>query len=436
MINTNRVFYILVALIGIVVFITVILILKNLGGGDGGPEVKLQFWGVFDDRNAFEKSIRDFEAINRNIKVEYRQVPFENYEKELLNALATGAGPDVLMIHHTWLPKHGDKLAAMPIKIKGQDKPMMTAAQFKNEFVDVAYNDLVFNNAIYGIPLYVDTLALYYNRDMLSAAGITAPPKSWSEFNSQVELMTRLDRSGEILQSGAALGTAYNVNRSTDIVAALMMQSRTQMTDDEGNPTFSKTVQGQPAGETALRYYTDFANPNVKTYSWDAFQHYSIDAFIEGKTAMMLNYSHQAQTIKARASRLNFSVASMPQTSENQPVNYANYWAVAVSSTSVNPDQAWLFTSYLGSKEGISSYLTETGRPAARRDLIEIQKSDPDLGVYALQALTARSWKQPDNIAVETIFGEMIADVNLGRSNIREAIRNAEARIRVLVERQ
>lgn len=435
MVNTSRTFYILVGVMALVVFATVFLILKNLGGGGDVASATLQMWGVFDDRNAFEKSIRDYEALNPGIKIEYRQVPFENYERELVNALATGSGPDIFMIHHTWLPKHGDKLAPMPREIKGVDDPMMTVTQFRNEFVDVAYDDLVFNDAIYALPLYVDTLALYYNRDLLNNAGITFPARDWAEFNSQVELMTRLDSSGGIVQSGAAIGTTKNVNRSTDILSALMMQSRVQMTDADGNPTFSKSVQNQPAAEVALKYYTDFANPSVRTYTWDSSQHYSVDAFIEGKTAMMINYSHQSAIIKARAPRLSFSVAALPQSSLNSPVNYANYWAMGVSSTSIAKDQAWLFTSYLASKEGISSYLTETGRPAARRDLIEIQKTDPGLSIYALQALTARSWRQPDNVAVETIFSAMIDDINFGRSNIREAIRNAESKIGILVQR-
>src|SRR6185369_16413812 len=107
-----------------------------------------------------------------------------------------------------------------------------------------------------------------------------------------------------------AIGTAKNINRSTDILALLMLQSGTQMTS-QGNTsaTFSRPVNNQSVGESALQYYTDFANPSKQLYTWNDSQHYSIDAFQEGKVAMMFNYSHTTDVLRAKSSRLNFAVA-------------------------------------------------------------------------------------------------------------------------------
>jgi hypothetical protein len=66
--------------------------------------------------------------------------------------------------------------------------------------------------------------------------------------------------------------------------------------------------------------------------------------------------------------------------------------------------------------------------------LIEQQKSDPDMGVFAEQALTARSWFQVDNTAIETIFADMIDAVNLSGQTFQEAIRAAEAKVSVLMQ--
>ncbi|MBI4158309.1 MAG: extracellular solute-binding protein [Candidatus Yanofskybacteria bacterium] len=427
---------ILVGGIAILVFLTLILILRNVGGGGAGSRVAVEFWGVFDDRTAFDKIIRDFQIQNPGITVVYRQFSFEDYEREIVNALAGGTGPDVWMIHHTWLPKHIDKLLPLPEKIKGLDKPLMTFRDFQDQFVEVAVNDLTAGGQIYAMPLYVDTLALYYNRDLFNSAGITSPPKNWNEFNDDVELLTRVDSSGNITQSGATIGTSQNVNRSTDILVALMLQSGVRMTDiDNTSATFSRSVNNTPVGEVALRYYSDFANPNVRTYTWNNGQHYSIDAFTEGTVAMMFNYSHQAGILNQRAARLNYAIAPMSQISESNIKNYANYWAVAVSKNSLASNEAWRFAAYLASREGASSYLAETMRPSARRDIIDLQKNDLRLGIFANQALTAKSWYQVDNAAIESIFAEMIDDVNFGRLSVREALQNAEAEVNVLMQR-
>ena len=426
--------YILVGVISVAVLITVVLVLRNVGGTTSKP-VTLQFWGVFDDHNAFDKVISNFKAQNPGIDVKYQLFTFQQYEQGFVNALAAGTGPDILMIHNTWLPKQGDKLAAMPATGVPDTKNQFTVQNFKDQFVDVAYQDLVYNNQIYGMPLYTDTLGLYYNKDLLNSAGITHPPATWDEVNSDVQLLTKLDRSGNIIQSGFSLGTARNINRSTDIVMAMMIQSGVQMTSpDQRSATFDASVNGQHVGEIAVQYYTNFANPRNQDYSWNDSQHYSIDAFTEGTLGMMLGYAHDMQTIRGKAPRLNFGMAVMPQASLTDVRNFANYWAAAVAAKSAHPLEAWKFVNYLASKEGVTVYLNATNRPAARRDLIDLQRTDPDLGVFAVQALSARSWFQADNTAIEGIFADMIDDVNFNRSSIPDAVARAESRVTVLMQ--
>ena len=434
--NTNKIFYILVGSIVVAVFLTVVLILRSVGGGTT-QSATLEFWGVFDDRSSFDKVIRDFQVSNPGMKVLYRQFSYQEYERSLIDSLAAGTGPDIVMVHNTWLPKHGDKLKPLPATIPGLKQPLLTIQDYKTNFVDVAFNDFVFNNQIYALPLYVDTLALFYNKDVLNSAGITRPPQDWEEFNSDVETITRLDGNGQIVQSAAAIGTARNINRSTDLLSALMIQTGVRMTDaDNTAASFASWVNNTPVGESALKYYTDFANPSVRTYTWNDVQHYSVDAFTEGKTAMMFNYSHQVGVLKNKSSRLNFGVAPMPQVSSADVRNYANYWGVGVTASSKFSNEAWKFVAYLASKEGAQSYLSATLRPSARRDLIELQRNDFELGVFAIQALSARSWYQVDNMAIETIFADMIDDVNFKRSSIKDALGNAESRVNVLMQRK
>lgn len=432
--SANRLVYILVAGIAILVFLTIILVLRSFGGS--GEPVTLQFWGVFDARASFERTIREFQGLYPNVKVQYTQLNYEDYERTIIDKLAAGQGPDVLMIHNTWLPKHGDKL--LPLDESWKDikgNTLMTMRDFKNTFVDVASQDLIFDNRIYALPLYVDTLALYYNKDLLNGAGLTRPPVTWDDFNTAVEKLTRLDSSGNIVQSGAAIGTARNINRSTDILMSLMIQSGVQMTNPENtSATFTRSVDNQRIGEIALQYYTDFTKPEKRTYCWNDAQHYSIDAFAEGSTAMMFNYSHQIALLRAKSPRLNFSVAPIPQLNAGDPRTFPNYWAPAASAASLHPKEAWQLISFLVSKDQATLYLGETNRPAARRDLIDLQRSDPEFGVFAEQALAARSWFQVDNTAIEGIFADMIEDVNFGRLQVRDALKNGESRVNVLMQ--
>lgn len=429
----NRLYLILIGGITVLVLILFVLVLAGGGGAPGsGQRVSLTFWGVFDSKKTFDGVIAGYKALYPNVSISYRQFSFEDYERELVNALAAGTGPDIIMIHHAWLPKHSDKLKPAPEMIPGEDSKFFTLRDYQDQFVEVAQKDLLINKEIYAFPLYLDTLALFYNKDLFNNAGLTRPPETWEEFNQYVEALTNLDDAGNITKSAAAIGTAQNINRASDILMALMLQSGVAMNDQNGRPTFTKSVGGQRVGERSLEYYTRFASPKSKGYTWNDKQDYSIDAFVQGKTAMMFNYSHQINPIRAKATRLNFSVAPMPQANLSDARNYANYWAAGVSNKSSNHIEAWKFLRYLASKDGSIEYLNASGRPSARRDVIDLQKNDQFYGLFALQALTAKSWYQIDNEAIEDIFNEMIEDVNSGRS-VRDALQNAESEINVLV---
>lgn len=395
----------------------------------------MEFWGVFDNTNNLSDAIQEYARRRRGATINYKSFNPEDYEREVINALATGRGPDVMYLHNTWLPKHKDKLVPMPQS--NEELAYYTLPNFRDDFVDVAYGDLVDDGQIYALPLFMDTLALFYNKDLLNSAGISSPPRTWSEFNDAVERLTTLDERGRFVKSGAVIGTARNVNRSTDILMLLMLQSGIPMADrDRGIAEFSRDVGSQDAGEVTLQYYTDFANPLKRVYTWNDDQIYSIDAFVEERAAMMFNYSYNTQLFRSKAPRLNFGIAPMPQIEDTAVVvDYANYWAPAVTINSKFPLESWKFLQFLASREGATIYLNKAKRPSARRDLIDLQKSDLDLGVFANQSLSARSWYQIDSGEIERIFADMIDDVNFGRKSVSEALRSAQNKVTLLMQK-
>jgi ABC-type glycerol-3-phosphate transport system substrate-binding protein len=220
-----------------------------------------------------------------------------------------------------------------------------------------------------------------------------------------------------------------------------MLQSGAQMTSPN-NPddiTFSqsRTINGQsiaPA-ELALEFYTDFANPRKSVYTWNAEQNNSIDAFYEREVAMILGYSYQIEAIKAKAPRLNLGIAPLPQVSlDSGLANYANYWGYTVSSQSQYPTETYAFLKFLTEKENSQKYFLSTKRPTPRRDLVELQSQDLEYGLFVKQILQAKTWKQPDNDAVDRIFIEAINSVNSGLLNFSQSIKQAEASVKVLAD--
>ncbi len=453
-----------------------VLLLGGCGCKQTNPNkysLKLEVWGLFDNQEAFMDIIENYRKINPNIsEISYRKMSVDTYKKDLVEALASGQGPDIFLIQNNWLPVFADKIIPAPTAV-------FTEQKFRNDFVDVAANDFLKQGKIYAVPLSVDTLGLYYNKDLFNEAGITATPKNWTEFMDAARRLTKINRAdNSIIRSGAAIGTAYNINRSTDILNLLMLQNGTEMVDSQARrASFDQAVksgdQNVSPGENALNFYTQFANNNNSVYAWNPRMHYSIDAFSEEQAAMMLNYSWQIDVIAAKAPKLNFAVAPVPQLPNMPAVNYANYWGYAAAknkksfdtsvpgqiavSDEVRVNETWQFLKFLTAKPEAAlnistnvagkektmavnfdpavNYLEKTRKPAARRDLIEIQKNDPKIGIFAAQNLFAKSWYQSEPETIEAIFAEMIDKVNRGAGTPGDVIRAAAQQVNVIMNR-
>ncbi len=402
------------------------------------PELKepitLTYWRLFDDSDAFGDLLKEYHELNPRITIKYKKLaPYEQYEETIINALAEDRGPDIFAIQNTWLPRFKDKLAPIPQAKKEKDQ-IMTFREFQETYPDVAVQDLTIGEDVYALPLSIDTLALYYNKTLLNSAGISVPPKIWKEFQEDVEKLVKRDAKGDFLYMGAALGTANNINRAPDILSLLMIQNGTQMVD-QGR---FQAAFDSSSGKRALLFYTDFANPTKKVYTWNSEQHYSLDAFYEGRLAMMFNYSYHIPTIRAKAPKLNFGVAKMPQIGDESgnivsEVNYASYFAEAVSVKSKHQKEAWKFLKWLSEPAQARRYLDKTGKPPARRDLVDAYRDKPNLGVFAEQVLTATSWFQPNNVDIDRYFSEMIEDVVAGRKSVSDAIERAATQVNLLL---
>ncbi|MDO8505967.1 MAG: extracellular solute-binding protein [bacterium] len=408
--------------------------------------VTLKWWRVFDDEVSVRPIIESYKALHPNVTIQYRKLRFDEYEQELINALAEDRGPDILSVHNTWVQGYEGKLAPLPAtvtlpfqEIVGSLKkevvvtlktlPTISPRALKEQFVDVVAQDVIRTSKddkgqpreqIYGLPLALDTLVLYANRDLLNLAQIPEVPKTWTEMQSAVRKLTKLNSDGTIVQSGAALGTSRNVERATDIVALLMMQNNAQMLDISGQAAFHKTPPslertGIAPGEQAIVFYTDFAKPQQDVYTWSEQEPNSLEAFLSGRTAMFLGYSYHLPLIRARASRINLAVSKAPQIEGNPEVNFANYWVEGVSKKSSNQHFAWDFIQFAASAKNVGSYLTATGRPTALRSLIASQLEKEYTSVFASEILTAKSWYRGNNAkGAESALSDAIDSILAG----------------------
>lgn len=415
--------------------------------------ITLNWWSPFHDSADVKPIIDAYRAIHPNVTINFRKFRFEDYENEVVNALAEDRGPDILSLHNTWIRAWQPKLVTAPKtvtlpyqELKGGLKkevitvlrttPTLTTKNARNTFVEVVGKDVIVTPSatdeaeeLYGLPMAVDTMALFYNRDILNLAGIPSPPATWGEFQGLMKKLTKLDQENKIVQAGVALGTARNVERAEDILALLMMQNGVQMIDERGQAVFDRIPAGLKGrtvapGEEALTFYTDFANPGKEVYAWNDTLPNSLQAFAAGKSAFFFGYSYQLPILKNLAPKLNFEVTTVPQIEGNKEINFANYWVETVSKKTKAKDFAWDFVQFATNAKQVKGYLERAKKPTALRTLVIEQSEDFELGSFAKQTLTAQSWyRGKDPSAAEEAMLQMIESVNKSEMEPKAAIK-------------
>lgn len=421
----------LLILAGVGAVILILLAAIMLGRQRPGAGGELVVWGVIDSAEVYQEIFSNLEQ-RAGISATYLQKDILTYERELINALAAGRGPDVMMIHNSWLGKHFDKLLPAPPEI-------VSPAAVHNLYPDVVTEDFVSGGQVWALPLSIDTLALFYNRDLFNQAGLAVPPRTWEEVLEIAPRLTRVDAVGALEQSAIALGTVNNIGHASDILAMLMMQFGSPIVDRQNlAAVFNRSTDfaADSAGQSALELYLRFANPAERVYTWNSEQIHSIDAFSQGTLAMMLSYAFEIPAVLEKGPFLDFDIAPLPQPRVRRDrVDYAHYWGFAVSRQSRNPSAAWRFISLLTGPESARMYLQKTGRPPALRALIQQNINQPTRGVFARQALTAKSWFQPDPAEVERIFLGMAESARRRELSAGEAVRRAVEQVNLLLGR-
>lgn len=399
-----------------------------------GPleEITLTFYGLYDNEELYEPLIQAYESDHPNITILYKKFTDpENYLNLIINELAEGEGPDIFMLNNTWFPKHYKKLNPAPSNVISPDV-------FRSLFVEITGKELIIPDAagleqIWGLPLYVDTLALYYNQehieDALPSQG--RPSSTWAGIRDDVIQLNRQDQSFERFErAGIALGRGDNILRAFDALMLMMLQYKVNFyTEDLRTETFS----ADPNALSALELYTSFALPSQKNYSWNKYLADSDSAekelatFAKGRVSMMLGFSFTYEALVNEISRLkaegettidlsDIAVQEVPQvydpeTSAETRETYASYFVPVVSRTTGHAEEAWNFLAHLVTEENLTYYHEATHRPSARRNLIETQMLDPIYGVFAAQVGYAESIPMADPEKYKEIFLDGLNEV-------------------------
>lgn len=432
-------------------------------------KVELKFWNLYDDSSVFKGQIQAYESKHPNVKIVYRKFSnIQEYEQLLINEIAQGEGPDIFAIQNTWVDKHAKKISQFPI---GKTTIPMNAQMFDDTFFHVATTDLVRSNNIYAIPLFIDTLALYYNKQIFrdNIPNTDKPGETWEEIKTQTSQITKENNSIErFAVSGMAMGRSDNISRAVDIFSALLPEFGVKLFNDVRDRAVFAAQQGVieavskpffPFTE-ALSLFSSFGNPSFKNYSWNkditslASESKELNPFLRGKVAMIFGYSYLYQDLLNMRKQLktvgesvvdedDIGVIEFPQllsfTESGKRKSLASYFPLTVSRNSKNPGYSWDFIQYLSSKESMMDYHEKTHKPSSRKDLVDDQMVEPIYGVFARQASYAESPLAASPVDAEflgKVFEKAIDEASQNKKTLEDITIEAQSAVNCQIEKK
>ncbi len=393
--------------------------------------VDLSVWGT-DDKTAFNNLIAYYGQYNSATKITYTQIAPADYGNELLRAFAEGNGPDIFEIGNRAVPKWQSVLAPLPAAYYSQFGPL----QMENDFPSVVMSDFVASStattsSIYGLPLSIDTLTMFYNKDLFDSAGIATPPATWDDFETDIQKLRTLGTGGQITQAAAALGgSETSIPEAPDILSLLMLQNGTQMVSNDLSAA-KFAGDSTSAGVAAFNFYLQFANAASPYYTWSDTLGNDVQSFVNKQVAIIFGYHDTLNTIRAKAPFMNVGIAAVPQPKgATVAISYPRYTGLVVYKGSSSVIGAWQFILALTTYEnGEKIYTDATGNPPALRSLIAADANDPNLSIFTKQALTARSWYEIDDSAIDGIFNTAIENALNGSATTLQALEQAQSSV-------
>ncbi|MEU5532014.1 extracellular solute-binding protein [Streptomyces sp. NPDC020362] len=397
------------------------------GGSDsdsksGGP-VTITWWDTSNATNeapTYKALVSQFEAANKNIKVKYVNVPFDQAQNKFDTAAGSKGAPDVLRSEVGWTPAFAKKSYFLPLD--GTDA-LTDQAKFQPNLIKQAQ----YEGKTYGVPFVTDTLALVYNKALFKKAGITEAPKTWDELKSdaaKVKGKTGVDGYWGSTQAYYAQSFLYG--EGTDTVDA----TAKKITVD--------SAAAKKAYGTWLGLFSGKGLHKADTTA-DAYAHIQ-DAFVNGKVGAIVQGPWEITNFykgSAFKDKANLGIATVPAGSSGKagaPTGGHNL-SVYAGSDKAHQAAALKFVQFMTSAKSQETIALKNSTLPTRSDAYTAQvKADP--GIAGYQGVLAAAQPRPALPEYSSLWGPL--DIELpkiagGKESLDKGLSNAEAAITKLV---
>ena len=301
------------------------------------------------------------------VTIKRETVPGKSLISKVLQQSSSKTLPDVLMLDNPDLQQ---------IAATGALAPLSDFKVSTENFAEGVLSAGTYKDKVYGLAPTVNTIALFYNKDILDKAGIT-PPTTWEELKTAAAKLT----------AGDQYGLAFNANPTYEGT----WQFLPVMWSNGGDEKKIDTKET----EQALQLWTDLVKSgSVSSSALNWTQADVKDQFLAGKAAMMVNGPWQIPALDKQRS-LNYGVVKIPVREAGQtavaPLG-GEVWTVPQTGNKARQAKAAEVVGCLNSDENQLAMATARNTIPSKTSLAEKFATDnPKLATFTELIKTARA---------------------------------------------
>ncbi|RAU94387.1 sugar ABC transporter substrate-binding protein [Mycobacterium colombiense] len=342
-----------VALVAVLLAVAAVL-LDYAGQPRGGKTVvTVRIWGD-QIGAAYRESFQAFTRAHPDIDVHLNLVAYSTYFNTLRTDVAGGSADDIFWLSNAYLAAYADSGRLLNI---GEALGPQTAADWERPVVE----QFTRNGTLWGVPQLTDAgIALYYNADLLAAAGVAPADLNalrWSPDGNDTlrPLLGRLtvDADGNRgdtprFDAGRVRQWAYNAANDPQGIYLNYIGSAGGVFQRGDTFAFAN-----PAAVAAFLYLVDLINrDHVAPPAADTNDNgdFSRNQFLAGRMALFQSGTYNLAPV-ARDARFHWGVAMMPAGPVGR-VSVTNGIAAAGNAATKHPDAVRQVLAWMGSRQG------------------------------------------------------------------------------------
>ncbi|GGW26730.1 MULTISPECIES: extracellular solute-binding protein [Streptomyces] len=392
------------------------------GDSADGP-VTITWWDTSNATNeapTYQALVKEFEAANKDVKVKYVNVPFDQAQNKFDTAAGSKGAPDVLRSEVGWTPAFAKKGFFLPLD---GTEALADQAKFKPNLIEQAK----YEGKTYGVPIVTDTLALVYNKALFAKAGITEAPKSWDDLKKAAA--TIKDKTGV---------DGYWGSTQAYYAQSFLHGEGTDTVDADGKKITVNSAEAKKAYGTWLGLFDGKGLHKADTTA-DAYAHIQ-DAFVNGKVAAIVQGPWEITNFykgSAFKDKGNLGIATVPAGSTGKagaPTGGHNL-SVYAGSDAAHQKAALKFLNFMTSAKSQAAVAQKNSTLPTRDDAYTAEvKADP--GIAGYQTVLSAAQPRPALPEYSSLWGPLdteLPKIAGGKVSLDKGLSNAETAIAKLV---